>query len=226
MIPYFQHTKLICKCIIKHLPQPQQKTHKESREFKRNISDSGLHYNIFSDKMHNHTPFKNSITHYWFLTLHSLTFYLTHATHKPLPSYGTRYHIPSFYLMKSFKPKFTVMQSRLHKTNHSCFAIYTNFFQTSYHISAKKWPHLIQNALRQLFNPWISASLFQNFLDKKHHVVKRAGSWTPSLGLYLEPVMIQLDLVPTNFQLTVTSPSWNHSPSFFLSWLNILPANF
>ena len=51
-------------------------------------------------------------------------------------------------------------------------------------------------------------------------------SWTTSLGLYINTAMIRLDILPANFQLTVTSSSWMTSCSFFLGQLNLLPANF
>ena len=37
------------------------KNAQKPREFKIPISDFGFHYNIFADKTHNHTPFKNPI---------------------------------------------------------------------------------------------------------------------------------------------------------------------
>ena len=64
------------------------------------------------------------------------------------------------------------------------------------------------------------------FLPINPHIVKKSGSWTNSLGLYLEPVMIQLDLLPTNFQPTVMSYIFMNSLRFFLSRLNLLPTNF
>ena len=56
----FEHTCIkqtpnlnLTPTLTKHAQNP--------REFKIPISDSGFHYNIFSDKTHNHTPFKNPI---------------------------------------------------------------------------------------------------------------------------------------------------------------------
>ena len=51
-------------------------------------------------------------------------------------------------------------------------------------------------------------------------------SWTTSLGFYLDPVLIWIDLILANYQLTVTSSSCMNSPIFFPSSLNLLNANF
>ena len=51
-------------------------------------------------------------------------------------------------------------------------------------------------------------------------------SWTTLLGLYLETVMIQIHLLPANFQFTVVSSSWTTSLGFFLIQLNLFPTNF
>ena len=55
-------------------------------------------------------------------------------------------------------------------------------------------------------------------------------SWKNSLGLYLEPVTIRLDLLTTSFQLVVTLFSWMTPLSFLLkpimNLLDLLPANF
>ena len=77
----------------------------------------------------------------------------------------------------------------------------------------------------KIFKLQLTASLFQHFLAKKSNIVKRAGSWTISCGLYLEPVMIWLVLLPDNFQLTVTESIWTALSSFFLSPLYFLPTN-
>ena len=52
------------------------------------------------------------------------------------------------------------------------------------------------------------------------------NSWTTSISLYIDPVMIQLDLLPTNFQWTVTLSIQTASYILFLSWIYFLPANF
>ena len=49
------------------------------------------------------------------------------------------------------------------------------------------------------------------------------GSRTTSLGFYIEPVIIWLNLTPANFQLTIISSCCTTSSSFFLSWLYFLP---
>ena len=95
-----------------------------------------------------------------------------------------------------------------------------------YRPSTKNSPHLIQNVFWPLFNLRLAKYLFRNFPAKRRHIVKREGSWTISLGLYLELVMIWIDLIPTNFQLNMISSSWMTSPSFFMSQLNLLPAKF
>ena len=73
---------------------------------------------------------------------------------------------------------------------------------------------------------WLANSLFQHFLAKRPHFVKRGSSWTTSPGFYLGPVMITLDLLTTNFQFTGMSPGCTTWTSFFLGWLNLLPAIF
>ena len=95
-----------------------------------------------------------------------------------------------------------------------------------YRPSTKNLPHLIQNVFWPLFNLRLAKYIFRNFPANRHHIVKREGSWTTSIGLYLELVMIWIDLLPTNFQLNMMSSSWMTSPSFFMSQLNLLPEKF
>ena len=173
----------------------------------KKISDYGFRYNIFSDKTHDHTPFKNSIADSWFLTSHSLTFNPACATRKLLPSAGTRSNTPSFYFVKRVKPKSTVIHSRLQNMNHSCLAIYTLFLQTAYLQYTKNSPYIIQISFQPLFKIRPTDSLIKKILPSDPHIFKRAGSWTTSLSLYLEPVLILLDLLPANFQFTVTLSS-------------------
>ena len=67
------------------------------------ISDSRFHYNIFADKTHDRTNFKNYITDYWFLTSYSLTFNPACETREILTSAVTFSHILSFYFEKRVK---------------------------------------------------------------------------------------------------------------------------
>ena len=67
---------------------------------------------------------------------------------------------------------------------------------------------------------------FKFLLRRDPLIVKRDRSWTTSLGLYLNPVFIWLNLLPSNHQLTVTSYSWTTLLTFFHGQLNLLPDNF
>ena len=145
-----------------------------------------------------------------------------------------RFHIDfSFFKKVSFQ-KLTsaltivdmVIYSWLIKRTNSHFAIQAKFFQTHYHISAKKSPHLNQNKFQSLFNLELTASLFQHFTFNWLCIIKSFGSWATSLSLYPEPVIIWLDLRPTSFQLTVTSSSQMTSSNFFFSQLYFIHANF
>ena len=137
-----------------------------------------------------------------------------------MPSPGTRSRGTSFYFVKRVKPESTAMYFWLLKTTHS------HFLPNGLSHICKNSPHLIQNTFLPLFKLRLAAYLFQNILSKRPHIVKRVKSWATSLIFYLESVMIRLNLLLTNFQLTVISSSRANSPSFFLSQLNLLPANF
>ena len=198
--------------------------YKTSHESKNSISDSRFHYNILSENMHNHTLFKNSIANHQFLTMYSLTFNPIRAIRAPLPSNGTRSHVPFCYFVKRFKPKSMLISLWLINTTYSRFVIQANLIQMAFRISAKNLPRLIQNKFHPLLKLRLVTSLFCHFLAKRPHIFKRDGIWTTSIGYYFEPVIIQLDLPPANFQLTVTSSSQTTSSSFFFSRKYFLPA--
>ena len=182
---------------------------------------SGFYYNIFADKMHNHTPIKNSITNLRFLNNNSLSLNPMCATYAPLTSYGTQYRVPVYYFVKRVKPKSTMIYSWFLNTTYSRFVIYASFIQMAFLLPAKKLSPLIQNYFRALLKLWLTASLFQNLFSKGPHNV---GSLTTLPSLHLELVMIRLDLLPANFQLTVMPSSWTTSSCLFFSWLYFLPA--
>ena len=68
------------------------------------------------------------------------------------------------------------------------------------------------------------------FFQTDPHIFKRTGSWKTSLGFYLIPVIIWLDILPANIKLTVTLSSWMTLLYLFLerimSLLDLLPANY
>ena len=106
--------------------------------------------------------------HLWhskFLTLHLLTFKLSCLTRELLTSASTRTYMPSFYFVKIVNPKSAIIQSWIHKTNHSYFAIYDLLVPTAYG-SYKKMSHIIHNVFQPLFNFRISESIVQHFLTK------------------------------------------------------------
>ena len=78
------------------------KTVQENAQIKRNISNSRSQYNIFTNKMHNHTPSKNLITDSRFLTTDLLMFNPTHAACSPLPSAVTRFCAHLYHFIKEF----------------------------------------------------------------------------------------------------------------------------
>ena len=158
--------------------------------------------------------------------MHYLTFNPTCARHKTLPSDGTCSSLTSYYLVKMVKPKSTVIYSWQLKTTHSSFAIFANFSKTAYCISAKT--RLI--SFKKCFNHssgFNSPPLYLDiFLSSDPTLSRGRGvGWIHlvciSSQLWLDSIHSQLI-----FQLTVMSSSQMTSPSFFLSWLNLLPVNF
>ena len=91
-------------------------------------------------------------------------------------------------------------------------------------LSAKNSPCLTQNEFFPLFKIQLATSLFQSSLAKLTHIIKRSDICTTSLDSYIDSVMIWLDILPANFQLTVTSSSQTTSSSFCFSWQHFLPA--
>ena len=80
-------------------------------------------------------------TYYWLLPSRYLTFNSASAKYKLLPFSGIRFNVPLFtyiYFIKRVKPKSAAIHSWFHKTNYSCFVIYTISPQTTYHTYANK----------------------------------------------------------------------------------------
>ena len=76
-----------------------------------------------------------------------------------------------------------------------------------------------------------SPSLFFDiFLPSEPHIFKGGGSWITPLGLYIDSVIIWLNLLPVNFQFTVMPSSWTTSPCLFIDIImiiiDLLPTNF
>ena len=119
-----------------------------------------------------------------------------------------------------------MIHSWLQKKAHSSFTIYA--LSSKIPISHIQKPRLISFKTRfDHSSSFRSPTLYINiFLPSDPHIVKKSRIWTTSLGLYLEPVVIWLDLIPDNFQLTVTSSSWTDSIYLFMTWLKLLSANF
>ena len=147
---------------------------------------------------------------------------------------STRFHVTSLFCEKCFTkiPGNTLMT----KQRNSLMFHYLGPF-LAYHVlpfSSKCTINYLQKPCLALFITCFnhfpifdSLTLSLNiFLPSDPHVVKRAGSWTTSLGLYIKPVMIGLNILPANFQLTVMSSSCTTSLNFFLSQINRLPTNF
>ena len=61
----------------------------------------------------------------------------------------------------------------------------------------------------------INAGKHVNYIFKTYQLV--VVSWTTSCSSYLDPVIIQIDLLTANFQLNVTSYPRMTLSSFFLS---------
>ena len=76
------------------------------------ISDYRFRYTTFTNKLHDHTPFKNPITYSGLFTFHFITFNPDHKTYKLIHSSGAHFHVPvclSFYFVKRVKPKSTAI---------------------------------------------------------------------------------------------------------------------
>ena len=56
-----------------------KKNSQETILIQKPIYDSGFHHKVFANKTHDHTPYNNSITYSWFLTLYYLIFNPAHA---------------------------------------------------------------------------------------------------------------------------------------------------
>ena len=76
--------------------------------------------------------------------------------------------------------------------------------------------------MAMVYISWISCALAV-VVSKTDSILM---SWMTSLGFYIKPVIIQLDLTPTNSQLTVKSSSRMTSYSLFLTQKDFLPANY
>ena len=167
--------------------------------------------------MPDQTPIKNSIANYLFLTTHSLTFNPIREIHAPLTSDVTFPCVLFWYFVKKCKPKSTMIYSWLINTDYSCFANIGQFHPNSLSLICKKLVLTHSKRFFPLFKLRLAASPFQHIFFKQLHIIMRSRSWTTSLGSYLEPVMIWLDLLPASFQLTGMSSSRMTLSSSFLS---------
>ena len=166
------------------------------------------------------------ITDSWFLTVHSLTFTQPVQYINSWLKLSTSVAYPPFILWKGL--------------NHNPWWYTCDYAKQLTHVFldrpfSSKLPisHLQKLCLVSFKTRFDRSSIFDSptlsfkiFLPSDPHLVMRAGSWTTSHGLYLEAIMIWLDLFPANFQLTVTSSIWKNSLSFFLNRLNLLFSNF
>ena len=114
----------------------------------------------------------------------------------------------------------------LHNKTHSCSVGYAFFSQTSYHAYKNNSPHFIKKQLTTFQYLTHLFPTFQWILPSVPHIFKRSGSWTTTLLLYLDRIIIWLNLLHAYLQLTVTSSNWNTSLYLFLGQLKLLPTNF
>ena len=117
-----------------------------------------------------------------------------------MPSDRTCSHACYFYFVKGVKPKSMVTQN-----NSITFCDLSQFIPICLLHISKKLPCLIKNDFQPLFKLRLTAPLFQQFLAKRIHIVNRAGIRMTSFGLYLDPVIIKVNLPPPIFNW-----SWHH----------------
>ena len=81
-----------------------------------------------------------------------------------------------------------MIHSLLNNKNHSCFAIWDLFSQEAYCRYTNNSAHLIKKLLTNIQVSTQQIPLFLCVLSSVPHIVKKVGSWTTSLRLYLESV--------------------------------------